>query len=618
MNRKRKEEANRQKKELEIEANRKKRNQNEANFNAAAELNKQLNIEANRQKRNKNEANFNAAAELNKQLKNEAKRQNRAKKNNTNNFNAAKAMDILNKQREGEAVRLERAKPKEENNFNAAKAIENLDLESKKKNLLEKAKRNVRGIGGTIGLWKPAIERAKNMKTLNNLEKTLNDKVKLRNEIERTNARKFRLGQKRMLASSAIRLQNDMKETRDIFEKRLRVDELKKYIEGLALPRGDKAKYIRQTDDPKANLNMIKASAEKQVNVNAEAASKSLVAGAIGRIQEKENKNIANASKVLVAGAINKVKAQETKYDKFKPELIKMAEKGGLGFMKKNIEAIKTAEDVKRVDNKIKEILKKRRNNPLYNSNTKNEKSLNNTLVRPRKNLVDGFKVYNVPTDDLKNMKTILGTKKMVTPKPPNVPKPEKSTPRTFKNIVQKNKNKRVIDSVKLAAKKTALSSATGAERIKMARNLAPRTQNNVKKVEKIVEMFNRRSAISSINRLKKLPQKNKTVFKGRINRAKSKAEIEQIQSNAKKMNDNIQQQEKRKKISNNFRREMEKTRKAAELTAVTAKKRLSEMDRMKAVVKENMKFNEKLAEKRRLLREKSTPKWKPEYNKRL
>ena len=563
MNRKRKEEANRQKKELEIEANRKKRNQNEANFNAAAELNKQLNIEANRQKRNKNEANFNAAAELNKQLKNEAKRQNRAKKNNTNNFNAAKAMDILNKQREGEAVRLERAKPKEENNFNAAKAIENLDLESKKKNLLEKAKRNVRGIGGTIGLWKPAIERAKNMKTLNNLEKTLNDKVKLRNEIERTNARKFRLGQKRMLASSAIRLQNDMKETRDIFEKRLRVDELKKYIEGLALPRGDKAKYIRQTDDPKANLNMIKASAEKQVNVNAEAASKSLVAGAIGRIQEKENKNIANASKVLVAGAINKVKAQETKYDKFKPELIKMAEKGGLGFMKKNIEAIKTAEDVKRVDNKIKEILKKRRNNPLYNNNTKNEKSLNNTLVRPRKNLVNGFKVYNVPTNDLP------GIKKMSIPKPPNVPKPNNSAPRT-------------------------------------------------RKVEKIVEMFNRRSAISSINRLKKLPQKNKTVFKGRINRAKSKAEIEQIQSNAKKMNDNIQQQEKRKKISNNFRREMEKTRKAAELTAVTAKKRLSEMDRMKAVVKENMKFNEKLAEKRRLLREKSTPKWKPEYNKRL
>ena len=624
-NRKRKEEANRQKKELEIEANRKKRNQNEANFNAAAELNKQLNIEANRQKRNKNEANFDAAAELNKQLKNEAKRQDRAKKKNTNNFNAAKAMNILNKQREGQAIRNKRANPKEENNFNAGKAIENLDLEAKKKNLLEKAKRNIRGIGGTIGLWKPAIERAKNMKTLNNLEKTLNDKVKLRNEIERTNAKKFRLGQKRMLVSSAIRLQNDMKETRNIFEKRLRVDELKKYLEGLPLPRGDKAKYIRSTDEPKANLNMIRASADKQVNTNAKAASKSLVADAIGKIQEKENKNIAKASKDLVSGAISKIKAEEGKYDKFKPQLIKMAENGGLGFMKKDIEAIKTAEDVKRVDNKIKEILKKRRNNPLYNDKTKNEKSLNNTLVKPRKNLMSGFKVYNVPTDNLKNMKSVPGTKKLSTPKPPTAPKPEKVAPRTLKNVVKKNKNKRVVESVKLAAKKTALSGATGAERVKLARNLAPRTQDDVKKVKNVVQLFNRRSAISAVNRLKKLPQKNKTIFKGRINRAKSKNEITKIQANAIKMNDNIQRKEKNKKISNNFRREMEKTRqmqketrKAAELAAETAKKRLSEMNKMKAMVKENAKFNRKLNEKRRLLREKSKPKWKPEYDKRL
>ena len=282
-------------------------------------------------------------------------------------WNTSKNKTIFNQARKrgagrlkGKSITEERAKVKEVNNFNTGKAVENLDLQAKKKNLLEKAKRNIRGVGGTIGLWKPAIEEAKNMKTLTNLEMKLNQKVKLRNEIERTDPKKFRMGQKRMLVSSAIRLKNDMKETRNIFEKRLRVDELKKYLEGLALPAGNKAKYIRQTDDPKANLNMIKASAEKQVEVNASAASKSLVAGAIGKIQAKENKNIANASKALVAGAINKVKAQEGKYNKVKPKLLEMAEKGGLGFMKKNIEAIKTDEDVKRVDNKIKAILKKR------------------------------------------------------------------------------------------------------------------------------------------------------------------------------------------------------------------------------------------------------------------
>ena len=287
---------------------------------------------------------------------------------------------------------------------------------------------------------------------------------------------------------------------------------------------------------------------DKQVNTNAKAASKSLVAGAIGRIQAKENKNIAKASKDLVSGAISKIKAEEGKYDKFKPQLIKMAENGGLGFMKKDIEAIKTAEDVKRVDSKIKEILKKRRNNPLYNDKTKNEKSLNNTLVKPRKNLMSGFKVYNVPTDNLKNMKSVPGTKKLSTPKPPTVPKPEK---------------------------------------------VAPRTQ-----------LFNRQSAISAVNRLKKLPQKNKTIFKGRINRAKSKNEITKIRENAIKMNDNM--------------RRKEKTRQVQKETTETTKKRLSETNKMKAMVKENAKFNRKLNEKRRLLREKSKPKWKPEYDKRL
>jgi hypothetical protein len=86
------------------------------------------------------------------------------------------------------------------------------------------------------------------------------------------------------------------------------------------------------------------------------------------------------------------------------------------------------------------------KNNPLFNNNGKGINSQNVKLV----------------------------------PKPPNAPKPNKPS---FRGLVQKNKEKRVMNAVKLAGKKVALSQATGAERIKMARNLAPKTQNNVNKL---------------------------------------------------------------------------------------------------------------------------------------
>ena len=312
----------------------------------------------------------------------------------------------------GKSKTEERAKRVENNNFNTGKAIENLNLETKKKELTEKVKRGVRGVGGTIGLWKPAIEEAKNTKSLEELEKLFNQKAKLRDDIEATDSKKFRMGQKRLLASSAIRLKNDMKETRNIFEKRLRVDELKKYLEGLALPMGDKAKYIRAADEPKANLNAIKSSAEKQLSDNISKASKSIVSGAIKKIQNKENKNISNASKALVAGAINKVKAQEGKYNKVKPKLLEMAEKGGLGFMKKNIEAIKTAEDVKRVDNKIKGILKKRserRREKKNNDEAEAEATKLFNVSGGVKNLTRGKDERNVDKNVLNRTRKLVG-----------------------------------------------------------------------------------------------------------------------------------------------------------------------------------------------------------------
>ena len=212
-------------------------------------------------------------------------------------------------------------------------------------------------------------------------------------------------------------------------------------------------------------------------------------------------------------------------------------------------------------------------------------------------------------------------------PKPPNVPKPNKPS---FRALVQKNKEKRVMNAVKLAGKKVELSRASGPERVKMARNLAPAKQENVKKVANAVAIFNRQSAISVVNRLKKLSLADKTRFKGQIGSANTKARIKEIQESAvredarKKAEENRAKEEERKKKADVEAERVRKlkelkarraaaaseenkrraTREAAERAAASAKKMLTETEKMRARAAENKKFNNRLAEKRRLLRE--------------
>ena len=138
---------------------------------------------------------------------------------------------------------------------------------------------------------------------------------------------------------------------------------------------------------------------------------------------------------------------------------------------------------------------------------------------------------------------------------------------------------------------------------------LTPKTQENVKK-------FNRQSATSAVNRLKKLTQTEKIVYKGKIARAGTKSEIRNIQESAVRVNARKKYQEDREKEKERKKRadaEAERVRKMKEKKAAqSAKKMLTETEKMKAKAKENKKFNNKLAEKRRLLREreaKSEPK---------
>ena len=641
--------------------NRAKKN-NGNNFNAGAELNKQLNIEANRQTRNQDEKNFNASAELNKQLNIKGKEINKMNTNkkvregvefklkqvkgltNTDieefmkKWNTSKNKTIFNQARKrgegrikGKKVKNERNKPKEENNFNASAAMNQLNLAPKKNSLMKKAKTEVGRFGGRIGKWDPAIKNAKSNATLVNLEKQLNKKIELRKEIQ---VSKIGPIKKRGHLEKVMQLKNNVGQRRKIFEQQLvnlaqntKKKELSKYITGLNIPTENKSRYVKQTNKPGANLDLIRRTVNKQVEEKIANASKSLVAGAIGKIQAKENKNIANASKSLVSGAIEQVKKKDeaaTKIqavvrgkknrnaamNKKRAEFTELAKKTKTNFSK-NIAAMKNMKNAFKLRGRIEGAV-------LKNKSTENAKALGGKArVNPLfENSFDGGLRLGNNNDNNGEISAAA-----LTPKPPNAPKPNKPS---FRAIVQKNKEKRVMNAVKLAGKKVELSRASGPERVKMARNLAPKTQENVKKVANAVKVFNRQSATSVINRLKKLTPVEKTQYKGKIARANTKNDIREIQESAvrvdarKKFEEDEKKEEERKKKANmeaeRVRKlsEKKRIREAAEKSAASAKKMLTETDKMKAKAKADKAFNDKLAEKRRLLREreaKSEPK---------
>jgi hypothetical protein len=629
----------------------------ENTFNAGAELNKQLNIESDRQVRNQNEKNFNASAELNKQLNIKGEEINKANTNKkvrngvefklkqvkglTNadiqefmkKWDTSKNKTIFNQARKrgegrikGKKVKNERNKPKEENNFNASAAINQLNLAPKKNSLMKKAKTEVGRFAGRIGKWDPAIKNAKSNATLVNLEKQMNKKIELRKEIQMSKIGPIK---KRGHLEKVMQLKNNVGQRRKIFEEQLtnlskkgERNTLKKYIQGLNIPRENKTGYIKRIDAPNANLSLIRASANKQVNQKISNASKSLVSGVIGKIQAKENKNIANASKSLVSGAIEQVKKKDeaaTKIqaavrgkknrnaamNKKRAEFTELAKKTKTNFSK-NIASMKNMKNAFKLRGRIEGAVRK--NKSAENAKALGGKARVNPLFENSFN--GGLRLGN----DNNNGEAL-------TPKPPNAPKPNKPS---FRAIVQKNKEKRVMNAVKLAGKKVELSRASGPDRVKMARNLAPKTQENVKKVANAVKVFNRQSATSVINRLKKLTPAEKTQYKGKIGRASTKIEIRDIQESAvrvdarKKFEEDKKKEEERKKKANveaeRVRKlsEKKKIREAAEKSAASAKKMLTETDKMKAKAKADKAFNDKLAEKRRLLREreaKSEPK---------
>ena len=277
----------------------------ENTFDAAAELDKQLNIKG----KELNKAN------INKKLRNgvefKVKQINGLTNTDVNEFmtkwNKSKNKSIFNQARKRGAGRLkgkakteERAKPKEENDFNTAAEMNKLNLAPVKNRLLKKAKNEVGRFAGRIGKWDPAIKNAKSNVTLTDLEKQMDKKIELRKEIKMSKIGPIK---KRGHLEKVMELKNDVGQRRRIFEEQLKdltlntkKGELAKYITGLNIPAVNKSRYVKQTNKPGANLNLIRRSADKQVEEKISNSSKSLVAGAI-----KKAKNNEAATKIQAA-----------------------------------------------------------------------------------------------------------------------------------------------------------------------------------------------------------------------------------------------------------------------------------------------------------------------------
>ena len=594
-------------KQLENEAkrqNRAKNNNTNNNFNAAAELNKQLENEAKRQNNNKKRANraakgnnandnFNAAAELNKQLNNEGTRQlenkrkqvrNKTSKhvagifgrigkwnkpiknaktfNNLNviNKNINKRVELkgkieasnipskrelLNKLKKFnmDVNDLNKIFKKELNNseFNAGAELNkqlniegNRQLKNKRNALIKKTKNTIANPFRRIGRWNTAIKNAKTLKELNNLNKNLNNRIKLRNEIKKSVLTRDEQSE---YAKLVMKFNQKTANTRKRFENGVNkkisntTGPLVKGILNKAVKnnnnRGSFNGGLRLGNNSNSNNNVNNKKPNMKPNPTFEP----------NMINNPIFEKLTNENKKPLISAINSLKKlPQNKKTMFKGQLNRAFKNQNLNKMKAiRNEAVAANKEVLAEEKRSKEAKRKE----------EEEKAAAKKAEREAKKKANALKAVENAAN------AYVAARK---------PKP------SFKALVQKNKERRVVNAVKTAAQKTALSQATGAERVQLAKKLAPRTQANVKKsnnaskifktnvrkaaegaaesakerlrknAEKKATMANKSSYQAKINsRNFKIPKNRKKIFTSRIQRATTLGQVLKAYENAQK-----------------------------------------------------------------------------------
>jgi hypothetical protein len=527
---------------------------NNNNFNASAELNKQLNNEAKRQNRAKNKNNnnnFNAAAVLNKQLNNEGKRINRAAKNKNNNNNNFNAAAELNKQLNNEGKRQQN--------------VENKKLANRRKNLTNKTEREVAKFWGRIGKWRPAIKNAKTITELNNLNKNLNNRIKLRNNIKKSVLTRSEQSE---YANMVMKLNKKVANTRKLFENGVN-------------------KKISNTTGP-----LVKGILNKAVANNKRGSFNG------GERLGNNNNNIINGKPKPVynnsnSNSNNNVKQNMKPNPIFEPNMKNNPTFEVFENKKPNNKPKITNENkkplmsainsLKQLPQNKKTMFKGRLNSAFKNQNLNKMKAIRNEAIAANKTIQNQLAEEKRLKEEAKEAKRKEEAEKAAAKKAEREAKEKKKAnalkavenaanayvaarkPKpSFKALVQKNKERRVMNAVKTAAQKTAISQATGAERVQLAKKFAPRTQANIKKAnnaskvfktnvrkaaegaaesakdklrrnaEKKATMMNKSSYQAKINsRNFKIPKNRKKIFTSRIQRATTLGQVLKAYENA-------------------------------------------------------------------------------------
>jgi len=459
------------------------------------------------------------------------------------------------------------------------KVVANNKIEKKRALLKKKANDEIGGaffIGG-IGKWAAPIRNAKTENDINKLNTNLNERIKLKREIRGN--RNINQREKDKIISNIMKFD-------------VKISNLKKKYEN------ERNKKISNTTGPlvKGILNKAVANNKRGSFNGGERLgnnNNNIINGKPKPIYNNSNSNnntnkpnmkpnptfepnmtnnptfennkpkLTNENKKPLISAINKLKKlPQNKKTMFKGQLNKAFNNQNLNKMKAIRNEAVAAN--KEIQNKLAE--EKRLKEEAKEAKRKEEAE----KAAARKAEREAKKKANEEAKEKKKANALKAVENAANayvaarkPKPPNGPKPNRPS---FKALVQKNKERRVVNAVKTAAQKTALSQATGAERVQLAKKFAPRTQANVRKsnnaskifktnvrkaaegaaesakeklrknAEKRATMMNKSSYQAKINsRNFKIPKNRKKIFTSRIQRATTLGQVLKAYENAQK-----------------------------------------------------------------------------------
>ena len=523
---------------------------------------------------------------------------NRAVNKTENNFNAGKALNILNKQRAGEAKRKERAVVK--NTENTIYTLETLNTmkdarelqnyvrstslpENMKKKYIAQLNRpgtNLKAIRGIINAntRKDVESKLKKIKGLTNADVTEFIETRNLNKAQKRGAgrikgksiTKERAKPEKTNNFNAATAFNNL----NLGPKRNALIKKTKNIVTNPFGRIGKWKPAIMSAKTMKELNTLDMNLDNRVKLRNEIKKSALTPREQREYTDmvmKLNKNVKNTRNLfekgisnvtgpLVKGILNKVVANNkpvyensnSNNNNNKPNMkpnptFEPAMQNNPTFEKLTNEnkkpLISAINTLKKLPQNRKRVFKGQLDVAFKNQNLNKMKEIRNKAVMENREISEKEKAKKA---------------KKLEPIPPNAPKPNKPS---FRALVQKNKEKRVMNAVKTATQKTAISQATGTERIKLARKFAPSTQVNVKKAnnagkllirkaaegarnaakdklkrnaEKRATMMNKSSYQAKINsRNFNIPKNRKKIYTGRIQRATTVGQVLKAYENA-------------------------------------------------------------------------------------